>query len=85
MAKYSNQIIGLLLAVISTTLLSTGMDAANMIGFSADVQSLITGFSVFAVLVYMVDKQRFVEWVKKVKYVITQKRLGRDTSEEEAI
>lgn len=85
LAKYSNQIIGLLLAVISTTLLSTGMDAANMIGFSADVQSLITGFSVFAVLVYMVDKQRFVDWVKKVKYVITQKRLGRDTSEEEAI
>ena len=76
LAKYSNQIVGLLLAVISTTLLTTGMDAATSIGFTADVQSLITGFSVFAVLVYMVDKQRFLEWVKKVRYVCTQKRLG---------
>lgn len=76
LAKYSNQIVGLFLAVVATTLLSTGMDAAGQIGFSADVQSLITGFSVFAVLVYMVDKQRFVDWVKKTKYVLTMKRLG---------
>lgn len=84
LAKYSNQIIGLLLAVVSTTFLSFGMDAASGIGFSSDVQSLITGFSVFAVLVYMVDKDRFKNWVIKTKYVLTQKRLQRETSEEEA-
>lgn len=74
-AKYSNQIVGLFLAVVSTTLLSTGMDAAQSIGFTADVQSLITGFSVFAVLVYMVDKQRFINWIKKRKYIHTKHKL----------
>lgn len=79
LAKYSNQIGGLLLAVFATTMLSTGMDAANEIGFNATVQSLINGFSVFAVLVYMVDKDRFVNWCKKQKYNYTQRRLGRST------
>ena len=74
-AKYNNQIVGLFLAVVSTTLLNTGMDAATSIGFTADVQSLITGFSVFAVLVYMVDKNRFVNWIKKRKYVHTKRKL----------
>ena len=75
LAKYSNQIGGLLLAVISTTLLNLGMDAASSIGFTADVQSLITGFSVFAVLVYMVDKDRFVNWIKKRKYIHIKNKL----------
>ena len=75
-AKYSNQIVGLTLAIFSTTMLTTGMDAASSIGFSADIQSLITGFSVFAVLVYMVDKYRFINWVKNQMYLHKLIRLG---------
>lgn len=75
-AAYSNQIVGLTLAIFSTTMLTTGMDAASEIGFSADIQSLITGFSVFAVLVYKVDKYKFINWVKKQSYLAKLKRLG---------
>lgn len=75
-AAYSNQIVGLTLAIFSTTMLTTGMDAASEIGFSADIQSLITGFSVFAVLVYKVDKYKFINWVKKQLYLRKLKRLG---------
>ena len=75
-AKYSNQIVGLTLAIFATTMLTTGMDAASEIGFSGDIQSLITGFSVFAVLVYMVDKMRFINWVKNKLYLRKLKRLG---------
>ena len=75
-AVYSNQIVGLTLAIFSTTMLTTGMDAANEIGFSADIQSLINGFSVFAVLVYKVDKYKFINWVKKQAYLRKLKRLG---------
>ena len=77
-AKYSNQIVGLTLAIFSTTMLTTGMDAASNIGFTADIQSLITGFGVFAVLVYMVDKDRFINWVKNQMYLRKLKRLGLD-------
>ena len=75
-AKYSNQIVGLTLAVFSTSMLTLGMDAANAIGFSADVQSLINGFMVFAVLVYMVDKMRFINWIKMKKYLAKEKYLN---------
>lgn len=75
-AKYSNQIVGLTLAVFSTSMLTLGMDAANSIGFSADVQSLINGFMVFAVLVYMVDKMRFINWVKMKKYLFKERYLN---------
>ena len=75
-AVYSNQIVGLTLAIFSTTMLTTGMDAATSIGFTADIQSLITGFSVFAVLVYKVDKYKFINWVKKQAYLRKLKRLG---------
>lgn len=75
-AAYSNQIVGLTLAIFSTTMLTTGMDAASEIGFSADIISLINGFSVFAVLVYKVDKFRFINWVKKQLYLRKLKRLG---------
>ena len=72
LARYSNQIVGLLLAVIGTTILYTyGFDNA----LSATVSSLINGFSVFAVLVYMVDKFRFINWVKMKRYIWKEKRL----------
>ena len=72
LAKYTNQIGGLLLAVIGTTLLYTyGFDNA----LTATVSSLINGFSVFAVLVYMVDKYKFLNWVKMKKYIWKEKRL----------
>ena len=72
LARYSNQIVGLLLAVIGTTLLYTyGFDNA----LDATVSSLINGFSVFAVLVYMVDKYRFLNWVKMRRYIWKEKRL----------
>lgn len=80
-AKYNNQIVGLTLAVFATTMLTLGMDSANTIGFSADVQSLINGFSVFAVLVYMVDKNRFINWVKMKRYLYKEKRLNPVTKE----
>lgn len=74
LAKYSNQIVGLLLAVIGTTLLySYGFDNA----LTSTVSSLINGFSVFAVLVYMVDKNRFLNWCKMKKYVWKEKRLNK--------
>ena len=72
LARYSNQIVGLLLAVIGTTLLYTyGFDNA----LTATVSSLINGFSVFAVLVYMVDKYRFINWLKMKRYIRKEKRL----------
>lgn len=72
LARYSNQIVGLLLAVIGTTLLYTyGFDNA----LTATVSSLINGFSVFAVLVYMVDKYRFINWLKMRRYIRKEKRL----------
>ena len=72
LARYSNQIVGLLLAVIGTTLLYTyGFDNA----LTSTVSSLINGFSVFAVLVYMVDKYRFLNWVKMRRYIRKEKRL----------
>ena len=67
----NNQIVGLLLAVIGTTLLYTyGFDNA----LTATVSSLINGFSVFAVLVYMVDKYRFLNWLKMRRYIYKEKR-----------
>ena len=72
LARYSNQIVGLLLAVVGTTILYTyGFDNA----LTATVSSLINGFSVFAVLVYMVDKFRFINWVKMKRYIWKEKRL----------
>ena len=72
LARYSNQIVGLLLAVIGTTLLYTyGFDNA----LTSTVSSLINGFSVFAVLVYMVDKYRFLNWLKMKRYLIRERRL----------
>ena len=72
LAKYSNQIVGLLLAVVGTTLLyQYGFDNA----LTATVSSLINGFSVFAVLVYMVDKYKFLNWLKMKRYLRREKRL----------
>ena len=72
LARYSNQIVGLLLAVIGTTLLYTyGFDNA----LTSTVSSLINGFSVFAVLVYMVDKYRFLNWLKMKRYLFRERRL----------
>lgn len=77
LAKYSNQIVGLLLGVVATTLLySYGFDNASVIGLTATISSLLNGFSVFAVLVYMVDKQRFMNWVKMRKYIHKEKYLN---------
>ena len=72
LARYSNQIVGLLLAVIGTTLLyNYGFDNA----LTATVSSLLNGFSVFAVLVYMVDKYKVINWVKMRRYIYKEKRL----------
>ena len=72
LAKYSNQIVGLLLAIVGTTLLYTyGFDNA----LTATVSSLLNGFSVFAVLVYMVDKNRFINWLKMQRYIHKEKWL----------
>ena len=73
LAKYSNQIVGLILAVIGTTVLYTfGFEFV----FSSTVISLLNGFSVFAVLVYMVDKDRFTNWVKMKRYIRKEKYLN---------
>lgn len=75
LAKYNNQIVGLLLGVFATTVLyNYGFDNASFI--TATVSSLLNGFSVFAVLVYMVDKQRFINWVKMRRYIHKEKRLN---------
>ena len=72
LARYSNQIVGLLLAVIGTTLLyNYGFDNA----LTATVSSLLNGFSVFAVLVYMVDKYKVINWIKMRRYIYKEKRL----------
>ena len=74
LAKYNNQIVGLLLAVLGVTILySYGFDAVNM---SSTTSALINGFSVFAVLVYMVDKYRFINWIKMRKYLRKEKYLN---------
>lgn len=83
LAHYSNQIVGLLLGVFATTVLyGYGFDNASAIGLSATISSLINGFSIFAVLVYMVDKNRFLNWVKMRKYVAKEKRLNPKPSKE---
>lgn len=74
LARYSNQIVGLFLGVFATTILyQYGFDNAEFISNTAS--SLINGFSVFAVLVYMVDKQRFINWIKMQKYIRKEKYL----------
>jgi ribose transport system permease protein len=77
LAHYSNQIVGLLLGVFATTVLyNYGFDNASVIGLTSTISSLLNGFSVFAVLVYMVDKQRFINWIKMRKYIAKEKRLN---------
>ena len=80
LAKYSNQIVGLSLAIFSTTILTEGMDnnaASVEHGFlTSTAITLITSFMVFGVLVYMVDKNRFINWLKMRKYVATEKYLN---------
>lgn len=77
LAKYSNQIVGLLLGVFSTTVLySYGFDNASAIGLTSTISQLLNGFSIFAVLVYMVDANRFKSWLKMQKYVFKEKRLN---------
>lgn len=74
LAAYNNQIVGLTLAVFGTTILYTyGFDAAGM---NSTAIALINGFSVFAVLVYMVDKRRFLNWVKMRKYLRKERYLN---------
>lgn len=73
LAKYSNQTVGLLLGVFATTVLYS--NGFNNAGMAAVVSSLLNGFSVFAVLVYMVDKNRFINWVKMKRYLAKEKYL----------
>ncbi len=76
LAKYSNQLIGSFMAALGTQFLVLGMDRASMLGFSSSIQTLITSFMVFMVLVYMVDKNAFIGWVKMQMYLRKQKYLG---------
>ena len=43
-----------------------------------EIRELIRGFSVFAVLVYMVDKDKFINWIKMRRYIAKEKRLKPD-------
>lgn len=80
LARYSNQIVGLLLATIGTVCLyNYGFDNS----ITATISSLLNGFSVFAVLVYMVDKQRFINWIKMRRYVRKEKYLNPQKKGEE--
>lgn len=77
LAKYNNQIIGLTLAIFSTQLVFTlGMEPLieHQI-MTNEVRELIRGFCVFAILVYMVDKDRFLNWIKMRKYISREKKL----------
>ncbi len=76
LSKYSNQLIGSFMAALGTQLLVRGMEQASSLGFSSSIQTLITSFMVFMVLVYMVDKNAFIGWVKMRMYLRKQKRLG---------
>ncbi len=76
LSKYSNQLIGSFMAALGTQFLVLGMDRASSLGFSSSIQTLITSFMVFMVLVYMVDKNAFLGWVKMRMYLRKQKRLG---------
>ncbi len=76
LAKYSNQLIGSFMAALGTQFLLLGMDRASSLGFSSSIQTLITSFMVFLVLVYMVDKNAFIGWVKMRMYLRKQKHLG---------
>lgn len=72
LARYSNQIIGLFLATVGTVCLyNYGFDNS----ITATVSSLLNGFSVFAVLVYMVDKHKIINWIKMKRYVRKEKYL----------
>lgn len=83
LARYSNQIVGLLLGVFATTVLySYGFDNASFI--TATASSLLNGFSVFAVLVYMVDKNKFINWFKMKRYIRKEKYLNPDTGGKKA-
>ena len=77
LAKYNNQIVGLTLAIFSTQLVFTlGMEPLiEHHVLTNEIRELIRGFSVFAVLVYMVDKDRFLNWVKMQRYILREKRL----------
>ncbi len=81
LAKYNNQIVGLLLAVFSVTILYTY--GFNVLGLTSTVKALINGFSVFAVLVYMVDKQKVINWFKMRKYLRKEKYLNPPKKEAE--
>ena len=76
MMRYSNQIISSFLATIATTLLTRGLEFASVIGINSYISSLITSVMILGVLVYMVDKNAFLGWVKMRRYLRKQKRLG---------
>lgn len=78
MMRYSNQIISSFFAVIATSLLTRGLEFAADIGINSYISSLITSVMILGVLVYMVDKNAFVGWVKLRMYMRKQKRLGLD-------
>lgn len=74
LAVYNNQIVGLTLAVFGTTILYTfGFNAAGM---NSTVIALLNGFSVFAVLVYMVNKQKVISFFKMQKYLRKERYLN---------
>lgn len=76
MMRYSNQIISSFFAVIATSLLTRGLEFAAVIGINSYISSLISSVMILGVLVYMVDKNAFVGWVKLRRYISKQKRLG---------
>lgn len=76
MMRYSNQIVSSFFAVIATSLLTRGLEFASAIGINSYISSLITSVMILGVLVYMVDKNAFLSWLKLRRYMSKQKRLG---------
>lgn len=76
MMRYSNQIISSLSATVAITLLNRGLTNAAFL--TSNITNLITSFMVLLVLVYMVDKYPFLNWLKMRKWLAKQKRLGLD-------
>ena len=76
MAKYSNQLISSFAAAFATTVLTRGLENASALGITSSIESLITSVMILLVLVYMVDKYVFLNWLKMRMYLHKQKRLG---------
>ena len=70
-AKHSNEVVGLILGVVSVTFFKTGL---TKLGMSDSNISLITSFLIFIILTYMVN---WVNWVNAIKNKIKNYKLSK--------